>query len=234
MNADSRRPARPHICANFAITADGKISTRRFTPALFTSLADKARLQEIRAAADAVMAGAGTVAADTMSLGLSRHDLREARAAKGLPPVPLRVVLSNSGRLDPEWKVFCYAESPLVLFSTRRMPQSRRDRIAPRCDLHLFSGTTVPLEAALGILAGDYGIRRLVCEGGGTLLRSLAEADLVDEFHVTIAPKIFGGAAAPTIAGLPGGFLPAAREFRIIGHRTAGDECFLHLRRIAA
>ncbi len=234
MKPGRRVPARPHICANFAITADGKISTRRFTPALFTSPADKALLQEIRAGADAVMVGNRTVAADTMSLGLSRQDLRDARAARGLPPAPLRVVISNSGRLDPAWKVFHYAESRLVVFSTQRMPQSRIARIAPLCDLHLFSGATVPLDVALRILAGDYGVRRLLCEGGGTLLRSLAAADLVDEFYVTIAPKIFGGAAAPTITGLPGGFLPAACEFRIVGHRTRGGECFLHLRRKVA
>ena len=225
------KPARPRIAANFAITADAKISTRNFTPALFTSSADKARLQEIRAGADAIIVGRGTVAADTMSLGLSRQDLRDARAARGLSPVPLRVLVSNAGILDPNWKVFQYAESPLVVFSTVKMPERIRARIAPLCDLHLFPAPTVPLEAALQILFREYKIRRAVCEGGGTLLRSLAEADLVDEIFLTLAPMIFGGAGAPTLTGKLGSFLPEAREFKIVAHRMEGAECFLHLRK---
>lgn len=223
--------ARPHIAAHFAITADAKISTRNLTPSLFTSPADKARLQEIRAGADAVIAGRGTVAADSMSLGLSRADLRKARAARRLPPVPLRVIFSNAGKLDPDWKAFRYQDSPLVVFSTRSMPQTIRDRIAPLCDLHLFSRPTVPLATALRILRAGYGVRRAVCEGGGTLLRSLAEADLIDEIFLTIAPVIFGGAGAPTLTGLPGSFLPVAREFGIVEHRMDGAECFLRLKK---
>jgi len=225
------KPARPRIAAHFAITADAKISTRNFTPALFTSSADKARLQEIRAGADAIIAGRGTVAADTMSLGLSRQDLRDARAARGLSPAPLRVLVSNAGILDPNWKVFQYAESPLVVFSTVKMPERIRARIAPLCDLHLFSSPSVPLEAALQILFKEYKIRSAVCEGGGTLLRSLAEADLVDEIFLTLAPIIFGGAGAPTLTGKPDLFLPEAREFQIVSHRMEGEECFLHLRK---
>lgn len=223
---------RPHIAAHFALTADAKISTRNFTPSLFTSPADKARLQEIRAAADAVIAGRGTVAADTMSLGLSRPDLRVSRAARGLPQVPHRVIFSNAGKLDPEWKVFRYRDSPLVVFSTLAMPERTRSRLAPHCDLHLFSSPTVPLLAALRILRSAYSIRSAVCEGGGTLLRSLAEADLVDELFLAIAPVVFGGAGAPTLAGMTGTFLPEPRNFQIVEHRMHGAECFLRLRKI--
>lgn len=224
---------RPRVLANFAVTVDGKISTRNFTPSLFTSPVDKSRLQEIRASVDAVLAGRGTVAADTMSMGLSREDLREARRICGKAPVPLRVVLSNSGRLDPAWKVFSYRESPLVVFSTTAMPDRIRTRIAPLADLFVFEEDRVPLAAALGILREHFGVRSLVCEGGGTLMRTLLEEDLVDEIHTTIAPVIFGGATAPTMTGQPGSFLPRPCEFRIVSLEAKDGECFLHLRRRA-
>lgn len=224
---------RPRVVANFAVTADGKISTRRFTPSLFTSPADKRRLQEIRASVDAVLAGRGTVGADTMSMGLSRDDLRRERVACGKPPVPLRVIVSNAGRLDPAWKVFAYKDSPLVVFSTAAMPARVRSELAPLCEVFLFEEKQVPLAAALGILREDFGVRSLVCEGGGTLMRSLLEEDLVDEIHTTIAPVIFGGAKAPTMTGLPGTFLPAPREFRIASFEPRDGECFLHLKRRA-
>ena len=213
------------------MTADGKTSTRAFTPALFTSPADKRRLQKVRAGADAVLAGRGTVATDSMSMGLSRLDLRKERASLGLPPEPLRVIVSNTGNLDPGWKAFKDSGSPLVVFSTRRMPAPLRPAIAHKAELFLFSGRTVDLRKALEILRGEFGVQRLVCEGGGTLLRSLATLDLVDGIFLTVAPVIFGGRLAPTLTGLPGEFLEPPREFEVVRQAVLDGECFLELRR---
>ena len=225
---------RPFVAAHFAMTADGKTSTRAFTPALFTSPADKRRLQEVRAGADAIMAGRGTVEADSMCMGLSRQNLRKERVSRRLPREPLRVVVSNAGALDPAWKIFKYSGSPLVVFSTLRMPERLRSVIAHHAELFLFSGRTVDLRKALEILKSEFGVKRLVCEGGGTLLRSLASLDLVDEIFLTVAPVIFGGRLAPTLTGLPGGFLEPPREFEIVRQSVLDGECFLELRRIPA
>ena len=213
------------------MTADGKTSTRAFTPALFTSPADKRRLQEVRAGADAIMAGRGTVAADSMSMGLSSQNLRNERVSRGLPPAPLRVLVSNAGNLDPGWKVFKYSGSPLVVFSTRRMPVRLRSVVAHHAELFLFSGRTVDLRKALEIRRFEFGVKRLVCEGGGTLLRSLASLDLVDEIFLTVAPVVFGGRLAHTLTGPPGRFLKPPREFEIVRQSVLDGECFLELRR---
>ncbi len=222
---------RPFVAAHFAMTADGKTSTRAFTPALFTSPADKRRLQEVRAGADAIMAGRGTVEADSMSMGLSCQNLRDERVSRKLPCEPLRVVVSNAGDLDPGWKVFKYSGSPLVVFSTRRMPARLRSVIARKAELFLFSGRTVDLRKALEILRSEFGVKHLVCEGGGTLLRSLASLDLVDGIFLTISPMVFGGRLAPTLTGLPGGFLEPPREFEIVRQSVLDGECFLELMR---
>lgn len=227
----SRSAERPIVVANFAMTVDGKISTRNFSPSLFTSPADKARLQEIRAAADGILVGRGTVAADSMSLGLSRKDLQAQRIAAGKSPAPVRAIISNSGRLDPRWKVFANTQSPLVVFSTTQMKIAARTKVAGLCDLRLFEKPQVPLLAALRVLREEYGVRRLVCEGGAQLFRSLVEADFVDEVYVTLAPLVFGGKRAPTLTGLPGPFLKAPSAFRIVKMEQIGDECFLHFRR---
>ena len=231
MKKSAMASKRPLVIAHFAMTADGKTSTRAFTPALFTSPADKRRLQDVRAGADAVLAGRGTVAKDSMSMGLSRQDLREEREAHGLPPVPLRVIVSNAGNLDPAWKVFKYTASPLVIFSTRRMPVRLRPVIARKAELFLFQGRTVDLQKSLEILRAEFGVKRLICEGGGTLLRALAALDLIDGICLTIAPVIFGGRMAPTLTGLPGAFLNPPREFEIVRQSVVDGECFLELSR---
>ncbi len=229
-----KKPLLPRVHAHFAMTADGKISTRNFTPSQFTSAADKARLHEIRARHDAILAGRGTVAADTMSMRLSGDSLRRARIEKGKPAEPLRVVVSNAGKFDPAWKIFQYRGSPLVVFSTTRMAAKTRTAIAPLCDLHLFESSAVPLRTALAILHADYGVKSLVCEGGGELLRSLAAEDLIDEIHLTIAPVVFGGAKAPALTGLPGDFLPRPLEFRLASMKTLDGECVANFRRVSA
>lgn len=226
------RPRRPFVLAHFAMTADGKISTRSLTPSQFTSGADKRRLQEVRADADAVLAGRGTVAADTMSMGLSAADLRARRTARGQTPVPLRVLVTNAGRLDLSWKVFRYRESPLIVFTSSQMPGRVRAAVARKAELYVFPGRAVDLAQALQILRADFGIKRLVCEGGGTLLKSLAERDLVDGIQLTIAPRIFGGRDAPTLTGRLGNFLDPLRSFRIVRHEVVGAECCVELRRI--
>ena len=88
---------RPRVIANFALTADGKVSTRNLTPTGFTSKTDKRRLLEIRSLGDAVLAGARTVKTDRMSMRITAEDLRKRRSSLGKPPEPLRVIVTNSG-----------------------------------------------------------------------------------------------------------------------------------------
>ncbi len=220
---------RPRIVANFALSADGKVSTRNQTPTTFTSAEDKRRLRALRANGDAVMVGAGTARADTMSLGLSSPSLRAARRAAGKPSEPLRVIVSNSGRLDTAGKAFRHRGSPLVIFSTTRMPARIRDAAAPLADLWLFENT-VSLPAALAILRHDYGVRTLICEGGPTLFRALVELGCVDELRLTWTPFLFGGHNAPTLLGPPGPFLPRRVPAKLVNFDPVGNECFLTYR----
>ena len=199
----SRRAGWPRVIANFALTADGKISTRSFTPTGFTSKADKRRLQEIRCLGDALLAGARTISTDRMSMGISASDLRERRKAIGLPAEPLRVIVSNSGGIDPHWKVFQTVGSQVIAFSTQRMPQRLRASIARRADLWIFNSPKVDLAAMLRILRRHYRVRTLVCEGGPRLFRALLEIGAVDELRLTWTPLIFGGVGAPTLTGIP-------------------------------
>src|SRR5438034_8767127 len=76
---------RPFVSATFAMTVDGKITTRDFTPVDFTSREDKLHLFGQRARADAVMIGHSTLKHDNVRLGLP-EDLREARIKRGLTP----------------------------------------------------------------------------------------------------------------------------------------------------
>ena len=215
------------------MTVDGKITTRGFGPVDFTSREDKVHLFRQRARADAVLLGHSTLKRDNVRLGLP-EDLKEARIKRGQTPGPLRVIVSNAGRVDNQLKIFQSAPAKagaVVIFSTKRMPKEVRTALREKnATLHLSETKDVDLVEMLRILRRDYKVRRVACEGGPILFRSLLELGLVDELNLTIAPYLFGGADAPTLTGLSKEFLPASMHCVMTDMRVVGDECFLTYR----
>ncbi len=221
----------PHLSANFALTWDGRISTRNRTPSDFSSPGDKRRLLELRAQADAVLATSETVSADNMTMGMPSEELRAARVARGQAPYPLRVLVSNSGHIDPALRLFEKRFSPVVIFTTARMPARTRQALAGKAELHFSADRgQVDLRAAMETLCADYGVQRVDSEGGGQLFRSLLLAELVDELHVTFCPRIFGGQSAPTLTGTAGDFLPRSVPCALESVEVVAGECFLRFR----
>jgi riboflavin-specific deaminase-like protein len=212
------------------MTVDGKITTKNFSPVDFTSREDKTHLFRQRALGDAVLIGHSTLKHDNVRLGLPDSKMREERIARGQKPYPLRVIISNEGRIDSGLKLFQTDISPIVIFSTLRMPQRYQKALREKATLHLSDARTVDLGWMLRQLRHDYGVESVACEGGATLFRALLEADLVDQLNLTIAPYLFGGANAPTLTGLSKEFLPRAVRCSLTDMRVIGEECFLTYR----
>ena len=214
------------------MTVDGKITTRDFGPVDFTSREDKQHLFQQRALADAVIIGHSTLKRDNVRLGVP-EDLRQARLKRGQTPAPLRVIVSNEGKIDHQLKIFQAdpeKTGPILIFSTKRMPRQVRSALGGKATLHVSKTRDVDLREMLHTLQRDYKVRRVACEGGPILFRSLLELGLVDELNLTIAPHLFGGAEAPTLTGLSKEFLPASVHCVMKNMRVAGDECFLTYR----
>ena len=235
MSRRSRRQGRSHIfrrpfvVATFAMTVDGKVTTKNLAPVDFTSREDKLHLFRQRALADAVLLGHTSLKRDNVRLGLP-VDLQQARTKRKETPAPLRVIVSNKGRIDSRLKVFQSTISPILIFSTTRMPRKTQAALKGKATLHLTKGDEIDLAAMLRTLRSKYNVRKLACEGGPTLFRALLERDLIDELSLTIAPYMFGGAKAPTLTGLSEEFLPTSVHCSLIDMRTIGDECFLAYR----
>ncbi len=212
------------------MTVDGKVTTRNFSPVDFTSREDKLHLFRQRALADAVLVGHSTLKRDNVRLGLPQADLREARIERGQMPYPIRVIVSNEGKIDNRLNIFQSDISPIIIFSTRRMPPQYRQALQQKATLHLSKAEHVDLAAMLRILREKYKVRTVACEGGPTLFRALLERGLVDQLNLTVAPYMFGGANAPTLTGLSKEFLPASVHCGLIDMRVVGQECFLTYR----
>jgi len=218
---------RPFVVATFAMTVDGKVTTKNLAPVDFTSREDKLHLFRQRALADAVLLGHTSLKRDNVRLGLP-VDLQQARTKRKETPAPLRVIVSNKGRIDSRLKVFQSTISPILIFSTTRMPTQAA--LKGKATLHLTKSDEIDLATMLETLRSRYNVRRLACEGGPTLFRALLERGLIDQLNLTIAPYMFGGAKAPTLTGVSKEFLPASVHCSLIDMRTIGEECFLTYR----
>lgn len=224
----SPKPRLPFVLVNMAMTADGKIATANRAVSSFGSARDHEHLLELRATADAVMAGSRTVDSAAINLGPGPARFRRLRLENGLAGYNLRIIVSGNGSLDPDAEIFRHRFSPILILTTGRASETKLRRLRAVADTVKICGRNeINFFRALAWLRGQWGIKRLLCEGGGGLNDVLFRAGLVDELHLTICPKILGGRNAPTIAD-GRGFrrLKTAMPLRLKSLKHIGDELF--------
>jgi riboflavin-specific deaminase-like protein len=225
---------RPFVLVNMAMTADGKIATANRAVSSFSSARDHEHLLELRATADAVMSGARTVDSAKINLGPGGSKHRQQRLKRGLAEYNLRIIVSGSGTIDPQAEVFKHKFSPIIILTTRKASTSALRRLQTLADeVKICGQTAINFSAALRWLQQKWGVRRLLCEGGGDLNDAMFRAGMVDELHLTVCPKIFGGRNGPTISegiGFPA--LTNAYPLRLKSARQVKDEMYLVYERI--
>ncbi|UIO99092.1 2,5-diamino-6-(ribosylamino)-4(3H)-pyrimidinone 5'-phosphate reductase [Halobaculum sp. CBA1158] len=198
-----------HVHVNAAVSVDGKLSSRRREQVRISGADDFDRVDRIRAAADAVLVGVGTVLADDPRLTLDEEDRRVQRLRNGRPGSPARVVADSRARTPTDARILDDAATTYLLVGDGADP----DRLAALRDAgaeivaagggagddDAGNGGRVDLAAALDALERE-GIDRLMVEGGGEVIFSLFEANLVDELTVYVGSLVIGGRDAPTLA----------------------------------
>ncbi|MFD1588998.1 2,5-diamino-6-(ribosylamino)-4(3H)-pyrimidinone 5'-phosphate reductase [Halorientalis brevis] len=187
------------VVVNAAMSADGKISSRERTQIAISGPEDFDRVDELRAASDAVMVGVGTVLADDPSLTLDSEQRRTDRVGNGDPSNPARVIADSRIRTPPDATILDDA-APTYLLVSEAAPTDFMEEMEDAGATVIAAGDDrVDLPSAFEQLEAD-GIDQLMVEGGGELIFSLFAADLVDECSVFVGPKIIGGRDAPTLA----------------------------------
>jgi riboflavin-specific deaminase-like protein len=226
--AKIQNPKLPFVFINMAMTADGKIATANRAVHSFGSARDLEHLYELRATADAILCGARTVEISEATLGNGGEKFHKLRIKNGLAEFPIRVIVSGSGSIDPAAKIFEKRFSPIIVLTTNRASKQKLAELGRRADeVKICGESEVDFRTALVWLKKEFGVKRLLCEGGGELNDALFRADLVDEIHLTICPKIFGGNAAPTISDGKGfNKLASTRKFKLSSAQQEKVELF--------
>jgi 2,5-diamino-6-(ribosylamino)-4(3H)-pyrimidinone 5'-phosphate reductase len=171
---------RPYLAINMVASVDGR-ATLNGSAVGIGSAADKHLMRELRAEADVVLHGAGTVRADPLSARVP-PEMIEQRLARGLTAQPLGAIVTRSGNLPRRHP---YYESATIVYIT--------SDASVRVDVPSVEVSRVRDVAAAVDDLWRHGARRILCEGGPTLNAALFEAGLVDDVYLTIAPKLIGG-----------------------------------------
>jgi riboflavin-specific deaminase-like protein len=219
----------PFVLINMSMAADGKIATVNRAVSTFGSRRDFEHLLELRASADAVISGARTMDQEDVNLGPGPARFRRLRLKNGLAEYNLRIVASGSASINPRATIFRHRFSPIVVLVSQRAPERKLRLLRALADeVKIFGEHEIDFRRALMWLRDRWKVGRLLCEGGGELNGSLFRAGLVNELHLTVCPKIFGGREAPTIAEGPRALkLAAAARLELKSMKRTGDELFL-------
>ncbi len=191
---------RPHVVINVASTIDGKIDTIERRGSAISSERDRHRVDVLRASVDAVMVGGRTLLDEDPRLLVRSAALRAERVARGASEHPAKVGVVSRPPLAVDSRFLTAGPARIILFTVSGVPEPEVTRLREReVEVYALGETRVDLVAALTKLA-DLGIQRVLVEGGGSLNFELLRQNLVDEVQVFVAPLIFGGSTAPTLA----------------------------------
>lgn len=211
------------VRANMIFSADGAAAFGGRAGPL-SCPTDQRLLRILRGLADVVLVGAGTARAEnygpvTLTDAARARRLHEGRAA----PPPIAVV-SRSGQLPA--RLFSNPDQPPILVTCART--AARYDVDDRLHLLVAGEDTVDVARAVAMLR-EHGMRRILCEGGPTLLDELVEADAVTELCVTLAPRL--AASQPVGYRVHPARLPAPVTMRLAHALVCDDYLFLKYRR---
>ena len=190
---------RPFLYLNMVASVDGRATIEGRTAGL-GSEADTLLLTELRAIADAVLVGTGTVRAEGYGRLVRNAERVARREAAGLAPTPTAVLISRSFDVPWDAPLFDAADQPVILYAGAggAPPQVAAPLEVVRLEDPGPRAVMADLRAR--------GIRSLLCEGGPTLNSALLEAEVVDALFLTMSPLLAGESGAPRIVegkGLP-------------------------------
>ena len=188
-------PERPHVLMMSEITADGKLTLKKGCSSKilmkYMDHATEILLHETRAACDAIMVGSNTIRIDNSFLTV--------RYVEGRNPV--RVIPASRADIPPDANVLS-PDAPTIIAVSEKAPRDRVDALRKTGATIVVAGTDqVSLPALMHILFADFGIRKLMIEGGPTLNWHMLHHRLVDEIRLIHLPFIVGGSDTPSLVG---------------------------------
>jgi riboflavin-specific deaminase-like protein len=232
------------VLINMVASLDGKATVGGKAGSIGSST-DRLLMRALRAHADAVMTGAGTLRAEKLTLAVPEN-LALARASRGLKPQPLAVLVTATGDLPLEANLLGPSPDDLLILTSPETPKARLAALSARASVELVpketanspgefassmagSGLRLDMARGLEILKKRYAVEVLLVEGGPVLNHALVSLGLADELFLTLAPKLLGGERPDARTILEGPALSTRKtpKVELVSTHLFGDELFL-------
>jgi 5-amino-6-(5-phosphoribosylamino)uracil reductase len=211
----------PYVVLSCAMSLDGFLDDATPNRLVLSNAEDLDRVDELRSGCDAILVGANTIRRDDPALIIRSGQRRVLRAARGMPPDPIKVTLTGSGRLPVGSRFFSAGHAAKLVYC----PLQRRDELrALLGDL----AEVVPTDAALSIPAvladlARRGVRRVLVEGGAVVLTGFLVGAHANELQVVVAPFFVGDPQAPRFVGAGRFPFGPGQPLRLAATRRMGD-----------
>jgi 5-amino-6-(5-phosphoribosylamino)uracil reductase len=177
------------------MSIDGYIDDASSARLLLSNDADFDRVDAARAESDAILVGANTIRRDDPRLMVRAQARRDARVARGLPPTPMKVTLTEHGDMDPSAQFFATGDVEKIVYSAAASVDKARDSLGQVASV-VDAGDPLDLSWVLADLAARS-VARLMVEGGGSVHTRFLTAGLADELRLVVAPFFVGDSNAP-------------------------------------
>lgn len=185
---------RPWTIAKWAMTLDGKLASSSGDSQWISNERSRAIVHHLRGRVDAIVVGRGTAAQDDPRL--------TARPAG--PRTATRIVLDSHASLALTNQLVRTAREVPVLIAAGPQAEAAHVAALQAAGCEVWQDPALDPFARLANLWRELGRRRMtnvLVEGGAQVLGNLFDAQLIDEVHVFIAPKLLGGQQAPSPIG---------------------------------
>ena len=215
------------VYSNLAISLDGKINIAGKGHFPLGTREDWNEMQRLRKKADAIVFGASTLRGFKSACCV--EDPRWPRSKQ-----PVNVVLSSELKgISPRWSFFRDPRIRRILIVDKKAPLARLQLFVDSCDIiQLESGKkSAPLATQCLVALRDRGLQSILVEGGGQVMWEFLKANELEELHLTLTPRILGGATAPTLVEGTGFTAAQVKNFELIRSKKVGDELYLTYRR---
>jgi 5-amino-6-(5-phosphoribosylamino)uracil reductase len=179
------------------MSIDGYLDRASGPRLLLSNDVDLDRVDEVRAGCDAILVGAATVRNDNPRLEVRAMGRRANRVARGLSATPLKVTLTERVKLEATANFFATGASEKLVYCPSDSVAEARRQLATVATV-VDGGRTVRMSSICEDLF-SRGVRRLMVEGGQSVLTQFLTADLADELQLVVAPFFVGDARAPRL-----------------------------------
>jgi 5-amino-6-(5-phosphoribosylamino)uracil reductase len=183
------------VISSVAVSVDGFIDDASTQRLMLSSKEDFDDVFLLRARSEAILVGAGTLRADNPSLVTRNEDLARWRQDNGMPPDPIKITVTKTGKLDKSLRFFSLGRGEKIIYCTDASLSDLSDEFNDVATV-VSIGSVVTAEKIVRDMS-TRGIKSVCVEGGSDIHTMFFSEDQVDELRLAIAPFFVGDMGAP-------------------------------------